>query len=50
MEANMEEIEPFGDVPKKVTAHLEKTFNTWRNFIAALDTAHQVLDGFLNVS
>lgn len=46
----MDEIEPFGDVPQKVTAHLDKTLTTWRNFIAALDTAHQILDGFLNVS
>lgn len=28
----------FGDTPVKVTAHLEKTLKTWRNFVAALDT------------
>ncbi|KAK6752087.1 hypothetical protein RB195_003482 [Necator americanus] len=46
----MPEIAPFGDVPEKVTHHLEKPLVFWKHFVSGLDNMYNVLDGFMNVS
>ncbi|KAK5971037.1 Glypican, partial [Trichostrongylus colubriformis] len=46
----MEEIAPFGDVPKKITVHMEKSLTFWKHFVTGLDKIHNIFDGFMNVS
>ncbi|XGW26065.1 hypothetical protein V3C99_007017, partial [Haemonchus contortus] len=46
----MEEIAPFGDVPKKITVHMEKSLTFWKHFVTGLDKVHNIFDGFMNVS
>uniref|UniRef100_A0A0K0CZQ3 Glypican-6-like protein n=1 Tax=Angiostrongylus cantonensis TaxID=6313 RepID=A0A0K0CZQ3_ANGCA len=47
---SMDEIVPFGDVPKKIITNLEKSLNFWKHFITALVNVHNILEGFMNVS
>ncbi|KAK6021909.1 hypothetical protein OSTOST_12408, partial [Ostertagia ostertagi] len=44
----MEEIAPFGDVPKKITVHMEKSLTFWKHFVTSLDKVHNIFDGFMN--
>ncbi|VDO87599.1 unnamed protein product [Heligmosomoides polygyrus] len=48
----MQEIAPFGDVPKKlqIAVHMEKSLVFWKQFVTGLDQVHNVLEGFMNAS
>ncbi|VDM62175.1 unnamed protein product [Angiostrongylus costaricensis] len=47
---SMDEIAPFGDVPKKIITNLEKSLNFWKHFVTALVNVHNTLEGFMNAS
>ncbi|EYC33767.1 hypothetical protein Y032_0002g975 [Ancylostoma ceylanicum] len=46
----MAEIAPFGDVPDKITSHMEKPLVFWKHFVSSLDNMYNVLEGFMNIS
>ncbi|KJH45046.1 glypican [Dictyocaulus viviparus] len=47
---SMDDIAPFGDVPKKIITNLEKSLVFWKQFVVGLVTVHNILEGFMNVS
>ncbi|GMR31972.1 hypothetical protein PMAYCL1PPCAC_02167, partial [Pristionchus mayeri] len=46
----MDEVAPFGDIPKRSIVHLERTLQGWRQLILALQTTYDALDKFTNAT
>ncbi|CAD6189145.1 unnamed protein product [Caenorhabditis auriculariae] len=40
----------FGEMPERISNLLTPTFTNWRSFISAIETTHDILDGYLNVT
>ncbi|CAL2051658.1 unnamed protein product [Caenorhabditis brenneri] len=50
MENFYREIEAFDDIPQKITNQLSLPLSNWKHFLGALESLHEILEGYLNIT